>query len=121
MAAGLTLVAVLRPAEEPLPAPPPAEPAPPGLLPLAADGGAGFAVDVSGLTTEALPDGEMTVPYETFAVTALPGDTLRLRARYATGTEAQATGGSLAPDGPDAWTWTAPATPRRLARAHHDR
>ena len=112
-AVGLALLAVLRPATEPVAPPPaaPAEPAPPGLLPAPADGGAGFAVEVDGLTTAALPDGRLTVVYDTFAVTALPGDTLRLRARYASGARAQATGGTLAPAGPDAWTWTAPPEP----------
>ena len=109
VAVGLAVFAVMRPAVEPVAPPPPAEPAPPGVLPAPADGGAGFAVEVSGLTTEALPGGEITVPYETFALTALPGDTLRLRARYASGARAQATGGALAPAGPDAWTWVAPA------------
>lgn len=110
VAAGLVLFALREPAVTPV-APPPAEPAPPGLLPPAADGGAGFAVEVSGLTTAALPGGRLTVVYDTFAVTALPGDTLTLRARYAASPRAQATGGTLAPAGPDAWTWTAPAEP----------
>ena len=109
VAVGLVLVAVREPAVEPVS--PPAEPAPPGLLPAVADGGAGFAVEVAGLVTAALPDGRLTVPYDTFAVTTLPGDTLRLRARYASGARAEATGGTLAPAGPDAWTWTAPAQP----------
>ncbi len=102
-ALALGLFAVTRPAVEPVaPAPPPAETAPPGLLPSPADGGAGFAVEVGGLV----------IPYDTFAVTALPGDTLALRARYLGGeVQAEATDGVLARTGPRAWTWTAPTTP----------
>ena len=76
------------------------------------DGGAGFAVDVGGLVTAALPGGRLTVVYDTFAVTTLPGNSLTLRARYLGGeVEAQATGGTLVPTGPASWTWTAPAEP----------
>ena len=110
--AGLVLFALRRPAVAPVVPPPPAEPAPPGVLPGSADGGAGFAVEVSGLTTEALPDGRMTIAYDTFAVTALPGDTLTMRARYLTGSaDVQATGGTVTQSAPDRWTWTAPAQP----------
>ena len=102
VAAGLALLAVLRPATEPVAPQVVAEPAPLGVLPLAEDGGAGFAVEVAGLT----------VPYDTFALAALPGDTLALRARYLGGAvAAQATGGALVQTGPTAWTWTAPAEP----------
>ena len=111
VAVGLVMVALWEPAVEPM-APPPAEPAPPGLLPSLADGGAGFAVEVAGLVTAALPEGRLTVVYDTFAVTTLPGDSLTFRARYFAGeVQAQATGGTLAPTGPDTWTWTAPPEP----------
>ncbi len=110
--AGLALFALRRPAVAPVVPPLVAEPAPPGVLPDSADGGAAFAIEVSGLTTEALPDGRMTIAYDTFAVTALPSDTLAMRARYLAG-EAQvtATGGTVVPRGPDAWAWVAPPEP----------
>ena len=109
--AGLVLFALRRPAVQPV-VPPPAEVAPAGVLPDSADGGAGFAVEVSGLTTEALPGGEMTVAYDTFAVTALPGDTLSLRARYQSGdVDVQASGGTALQLSPQQWAWVAPAQP----------
>ena len=86
---------VLQP--EPAPELPPAEPAPEGFL----DGGAGFAVQV----------GDLAIPYDTFAVTALPGDTLRLEALFVADAEAEASDGTLAEVGPRAWHWTAPTTP----------
>jgi hypothetical protein len=83
--------------EEPAPSAP-AEPAPDGFL----DGGAGFAVQV----------GDLAVPYETFAVTALPGDTLEVEALFVAGeAEAEADGGALDRTGPREWTWRAPARP----------
>ena len=98
--AALALAALwlARPAVEEEAPLPPAEPAPPGFL----DGGAGFAVQV----------GSLAIPYNVFAVTALPGDTLDVEALFVAGeAEAQADGGALARTGPRAWTWTAPTTP----------
>lgn len=83
------------PIEPPLP---PAEPAPPGFL----DGGAGFAVQVD----------DLAIPYNVFGVTALPGDTLSVEAKYIGGeAEAVADGGTLRRVGPRAWQWTAPTEP----------
>lgn len=80
------------------PAEPPAEPPPPGFL----DGAAGFAVRVDSLA----------IPYDPFAVFALPGDTLAVEALYVGGeAEAGADAGVLERTGPRAWRWTAPADP----------
>jgi hypothetical protein len=88
---------LLRPAVEEEPALP-ADPAPPGFL----DGGAGFAVQVR----------DLAIPYQVFAVTVLPDDTLEVEALFVSGdVEAEAEGGTLAPAGPREWRWTAPPTP----------
>ena len=87
---------MLGPEDEP-PPPAAAAPAPEGFL----DGGAGFAVQV----------GDLAIPYDTFAVTALPGETLRVEALFVTDAEAGASDGTLAEAGPRTWRWTAPATP----------
>ena len=105
-ALALVVFAVTRPAVEPVVPAPPAEPAPPGVLPPATEGGAGFVLEVGGAV-----GGDLTVPYDTFMVTALPGDTLALRVRYAGAATAQAQGGALEAAGPLRWTWTAPPSP----------
>ncbi|GAB5533907.1 MAG: hypothetical protein Rubg2KO_01560 [Rubricoccaceae bacterium] len=75
-----------------------AEPPPEGFL----DGGAGFAVQVRNLA----------IPYETFAVFALPRDTLQLEALFVAGeAELAADGGVPERLGPRTWRWVAPAKP----------
>ena len=104
-ALGLALFALTRPAVEPV-VEVPAEPAPPGLIPAPQDGGAGFVLEVAGAQ-----GGSLVVPYDTFAVTALPGDTLALRVRYTASAQVVASGGALQDAGPLQWTWTPPPTP----------
>lgn len=89
---------LLQPEIEEEPPAPPAEPAPPGFL----DGGAGFAVQV----------GDLAIPYETFGIYPLPGDTVRVEALFVNGeAEATAEAGALTRTGPRAWQWVAPTEP----------